>query len=237
MANIPELSLIIPVYNEEETLEDLIKRVYDAEFKFDFEIIIVDDGSKDSSRDIERRLEEEYPNIRVLFNDVNLGKSQTVRRGVLESKGRFVVTQDADLEYEPAELQEMMDFIREDDLEAVYGNRFGKKNKVIYWQNYWGNKILSFVSNLFTYFRLGVWIPDMEVCYKLIRGDIFRSIAENLESTSNFGLEPETTARLSKFTIDGRHVQFGVVPISYYPRSNGTGKEDEGLEGWFEGFG
>lgn len=227
-----ELSLIVPVYNEEKTLEDLINKIYEAGFDFDFEIIIVDDGSKDSSRDIERELEKKHSNIRVLFNDINLGKSQTVRKGILASKGKYVVTQDADLEYEPQELQEMMDFIRDEELDVVYGDRFGKKNRVIYWQNYWGNKFLSFVSNVFTYLRIGVWIPDMEVCYKLVKGNVFRDIAQNLESTSNFGLEPETTAKLSKYKIDGRYLRFGVIPISYHPRSVEQGKH---MKAWKDG--
>ena len=110
-------------------------------------------------------------------------------------------------------------------LDVVYGNRFGKKNKVIYWQNYFGNKSLSIFSNLFTYPRIKTWIPDMEVCYKLINGNAARRIAEQIVSKSTFGLEPEITAKLSRYKVNKKHLKFGVVPISYYPRTLAEGKK------------
>src|SRR5690606_2854949 len=221
------ISIIIPVYNEEKTLEELVKKVLSFKLPQEFqkEIVIVNDGSKDKSWEIMQKLEKENPEIKAISNEKNIGKTQTVRNGILETTGDFVVIQDADLEYIPSEISDLLDLALEKDLDVVYGNRFGKKNDVIYWQNYFGNKLLSFISNIFTYPRIKTWIPDMEVCYKLIKGNIVREIAQTIESKSNFGFEPEITAKLSKYKRDGKHLAFGIVPISYYPRTIADGKK------------
>lgn len=221
------LSLVIPIWNEEKTLEILVQKVLQVNFPegINTEIILVNDGSKDKSGEIMDELARKHENIKSYHNEQNSGKTQTVKNGLSYTTGDYVVIQDADLEYEPAELAEMMQLMIEKDLDVVYGNRFGKKNKVVYWQNYIGNRALSFFSNIFTYPRIKVFIPDMEVCYKMMRGDVARELGKTIESTSRFGLEPEITAKLSKYKINGKHLKFGVVPISYYPRTLAEGKK------------
>ncbi len=229
------LSIVIPAYNEEKTLEELVNRVLKVKFPedIDTEIIIVNDGSQDNTGKIAKSLDKKHKNIKAFDNAENSGKSQTVRNGLLKTKGDIVVIQDADFEYDPNELVDLLNLMRENNLEVVYGNRFGKKNKVIYWQNYIGNKFLSLVSNVFTYPRIGVWLPDMEVCYKMIKGDIARKLGEEIVSTTMFGLEPEITAKLSQYTIEKRRLKFGVVPISYLPRSIKEGKK---MKAFNDGF-
>lgn len=228
------ISIVIPAYNEEKTLETLVNKVTDLKFKdFEKEIIIVNDGSKDKTFEIMKKLESENPTIKAFENERNMGKTQTVKHGLLKSNGDYVVIQDADLEYEPLELIEILELAVSKNLDVVYGNRFGKKNKVIYWQNYIGNKALSFFSNIFTFPRIKVWLPDMEVCYKLVRGDVIRDIAKTIESKSTFGLEPEITAKLSKYRINGKNLKFGTMAISYYPRSINEGKK---MKAFSDGF-
>lgn len=221
------LSIIIPVYNEETTLEILVQKVINVNLPQNYkkEILIVNDGSRDKSWEIIKSLEKKSKEIRGINNPKNLGKSQSVRNGILESRGDAVIIQDADLEYEPEEIKELLEIFIKRNFDVVYGNRFGKKNKVIYWQNFWGNKTLSAFSNLFTFPKIKKWIPDMEVCYKLIRGDVAREIAKGIVSKTNFGVEPEITAKLSKYKLNGKHLKFEVVPISYYPRSIKEGKK------------
>ncbi len=223
-----KLSVIIPAYNEENTLETIIDKV--LEFKLpdniQKEILILNDSSKDKTPEIINKLAQKHKEIKAIHNEKNLGKSQTVRKGILESSGDMIVIQDADLEYEPAEISSLVEKQQKEDLDVVYGNRFGRKNKVIYIQNFLGNKFLSFISNIFTYLRIRTWIPDMEVCYKLVDGDIARELAKNLTATSNFGFEPEITAKLSRYkNEDGSHLKFGIVPISYHPRTLEEGKK------------
>lgn len=221
------LSVVIPVWNEEKTLEILVNKVLSVNFPSDIEteIILVNDGSTDKSADIMNSLSQRYSNVKSFHNLSNSGKTQTVKNGISYSTGDYVVIQDADLEYEPNELADMMQLLIEKNLDVVYGNRFGKKNKVVYWQNYIGNIVLSFISNLFTYPRIRTYIPDMEVCYKLLPGNVAREIGKTITSTSKFGLEPEITAKLSKYKLDGRRLKFGVVTVSYYPRTIAEGKK------------
>lgn len=222
-----KLSIVMPAYNEERTLRDVVTKVLGVQWPRDIEVelIIVNDGSKDQTWQIMQDLAREHSRVHIFDNPQNLGKSQTVKRAILESTGDLVVIQDADLEYVPAELVDLLDKMRSENLDVVYGNRFGKKNKVIYWQNFYGNKFVTLISNIFTYPRLRTYIPDMEVCYKLIRGDVAREIAAQITATSTFGLEPEITARLARYKLDGKRLKFGIVPISYLPRSIAEGKK------------
>lgn len=222
-----KLSIIIPVYNESRTLQELVEKVLELELpnKIAKEIIIVDDGSSDASGEIMTDMAKKYKEIKIIKNAKNLGKSQTVKNGIAASTGDFVIIQDADLEYLPSEIADLLKIAIESDLDVVYGNRFGKNNKVIYWQNYLGNCFLSFLTNLFTFLRIKIYIPDIEVCYKLIKGDIARKIGKSIESTSSFGFEPEVTAKLSKYKKNGLHLKFGIVPVSYFPRTVKDGKK------------
>ncbi len=229
------LSIIIPVYNEEKTLSELIHKVIEVDWGVKYEIIIVEDGSSDNSKKIINNLCSMFSQVRAIFNEKNVGKTQTVKRGLLLSKGEYVTIQDADLEYEPNELLMIYNYAVKNNLDVVYGNRFGKKIKLyIYIQNYIGNRFISFISNLLTYPRIKVWIPDMEVCYKLIRGDICRIVAKDIISVTNFGLEPEITARLSKYKKENEnHLSWGILPITYKARSIQGGKK---MKAFRDGF-
>ena len=222
-----KLSIVIPAWNEEKTLAQMVEKVISIKYPHinEIEVIIVNDGSTDSTWEIMKDLEKRFPEVHAFSNEKNSGKSQTVKNGILKTTGDVVVIQDADFEYEPNEISDLLNLMVQKDLDVVYGNRFGKKNKVIYWQNYMGNKFLSFVSNVFTYPRIKVWIPDMEVCYKLMNGEVARAVGGNITSTSRFGLEPEVTAKLSRYKLNGKHLKFGIVSISYFPRSIAEGKK------------
>jgi glycosyltransferase involved in cell wall biosynthesis len=222
-----KLSIVIPAYNEEKTLNDILKKVIKVKLfaGFEKEIIIVNDCSKDKTLEIAEEIAKSNSNIIVITNPQNIGKSQSVRNGILSSTGEFVVIQDADLEYEPQDFADMLQKAVEGGYEVVYGNRFGRNNKVIYWQNYIGNIALSFFSNIFTFMRIKIYIPDMETCYKLVDGHIIRDLASGLTAKSNFGFEPEITAKLSKYKLKNRHLRFAIHPINYYPRSVAEGKK------------
>jgi len=230
------LSIIIPVHNEENTLVEIVHKILDLKLPESVtkEIIILDDFSTDGSGEIIKNLGEEYRAIRVFQNEVNLGKSLTVKRGINESLGDYIIVQDADLEYCPDDIVRMVELMMEEKLDVVYGNRFGKRSKVIYLRNYIGNRIVSLVSNVFTFLRIKTWIPDMEVCYKLIRGSIARKIANDLKSKSTFGFEPEITAKLSRFERKGKHLKFGILPVSYYPRTIEEGKHMRAFKDGFK---
>lgn len=231
-----KLSIVIPIYNEEKTLETLVNNVLAVQFpeNIQTEIILVNDGSKDSSAEIMKKLSNEHPQIIKSFhNEKNSGKTQTVKNGLSYTTGDLVVIQDADLEYDPQELVDLINLLQRENLDVVYGDRFGKKNKVVYWQNYIGNRALSLFSNLFTYPRIRVFIPDIEVCYKMVKGNVARELGKTIKSTSKFGLEPEITAKLSKYKLEGKHLRFGIVPISYYPRTIAEGKK---MSAFSDGF-
>ncbi len=229
------LSFIIPAYNEERSLAVLLDKVLAVKISngVSKEIIIINDASKDKTKEIAESYAKKYSELKVLSNEVNMGKSQTVRKGILASTGDYVIIQDADLEYEPDEISSLLEKAISENLDVVYGNRFGKSNKVIYWGNYIGNRSLSFFSNFFTFPRIGVWLPDMEVCYKLIRGNVARDLAQTIISKSNFGFEPEITAKLSKYKLSNKHLRFAIVPISYVPRSIAEGKHMKAIRDGF----
>ena len=217
-----KISIIIPVYNEQRTLKQLLDKVTKLKFKnLTKEMIIVDDKSTDESVKIIQSYKREK-GVMVFMNKKNQGKSRSVKRGILASSGDIVVIQDADLEYEPKNLLEMAKLIQEDQADIVYGNRFGLKlkNKG---PNYLGNFFLTKVSNVFTSLR-GFTVPDMETCYKMAKGKVFRQIANNLKSRDNFSIEPELTARFSKFKMKGRRLRLKIIDINYYPRTSTEGK-------------
>ncbi len=222
-----KLSIVIPIYNEEKTLATLLEKVLEIKLPQNFqkEIILCNDFSKDSSQQIIDDYCNKFDFIKSIKNKKNLGKTQTVKQGLLQSTGDFVVIQDADLEYEPQDLVEMLDQGLKKKCDVIYGNRFGQDNGTIYIKNFYGNIFLSFFSNLFTIHHTKVLIPDMEVCYKMVKGDIIREIAPKIKSTSNFGFEPEITARLSHYKKNNNTIKFLILPISYYPRTIAEGKK------------
>ena len=151
----------------------------------------------------------------------------------------MVAIQDADLEYDPKDLLKMVEVFKKEPIDVIYGNRFGKNNKIIYYANWLGNRGLSLFSTLFTYPKARMWTSDMETCYKMVKGDIFRKIAKTISAKTNFGFEPEITAKLAKFKIKdrkekGRHIKFAQIPIDYYPRTVAEGKKMKGLSDGFK---
>ena len=234
-----KLSIIVPIYNEEKTLEEIIQQLVSLPLGVEKEVILVNDASQDRTIEILQQYQEKEGFI-VLHNPQNLGKSQTVKKGILQSTGDLVVIQDADLEYNPENWHEFIKLFQNDNFDVIYGNRFGKDNKVIYWQNWFGNRFLSIVSSFFTYMRCGIITTDMEVCYKMAKGEVFRDIAQTIVSKSNFGFEPEVTAKFSKYRIDGKRLRFKQIPIDYIPRSVAEGKHmkafSDGMKALWEIF-
>ena len=229
-----KLSIIVPAYNEENTLIKMLEKLLALDFGPNtiIEVIVINDGSKDKTLKLLNSYSKNKNNLKILDNPKNIGKSRTVQRGILESKGDFMIIQDADLEYDPNDILRLIKHCIDNNLDFVYGNRFNGSNKLIYKSFFIGNKGVSLVSNIFTFPKLKKIIPDMEVCYKLIKGDIARDIASKLTATSNFGFEPEVTARLANYKINGRHLKFDILPISYFPRTIEQGKKIR----WKDGF-
>lgn len=233
---VQKFSLIIPVYNEAKTLSKILDTILNLKWGVDIEIIAINDCSTDDSAKILESYKISHK-IKVLTNPANIGKSQSVKRGILASTGDLVAIQDADLEYEPQDLLKILQLFQNKDFDVVYGNRFGKNNKIIYYSNWLGNRLLSVISSIFTYPRARMWTSDMEIGYKVIRGYIFREIATTLSAKTTFGFEPEVTAKLSKYKIKSeksRHIKFKEIPINYNPRTIAEGKKMKGLSDGFK---
>lgn len=240
------LSIVIPAYNESATILKILQKLKDCDFSgqigqtINKEIIVINDCSTDKTSELASQFARENKGekliIKVLDNEQNMGKSQSVKRGILASNGDWVVIQDADLEYEPTDLIELLKQGIIKDCDVVYGNRFGQYNDVIYWKNFLGNLALSCFSNLFTIGNIRVFIPDMEVCYKMVKGTIFREVAATISSKSNFGFEPEITAKLGHYCKKVTHLKFLILPISYNPRSIADGKKMKAFRDGIKAF-
>ncbi len=215
------LSVVVPCYNEEATLEACIARVLairDENLKLD--IVIVNDCSKDNSRAIAEALAAKHPEITVLHHEVNQGKGAALRDGFAKAKGDFVVVQDADLEYDPQDLKRMLPPLVDGRAEVVFGTRFQShdERKVTYFWHTLANQILTIMSNVCSNMNL----TDMETCYKMFRRDIIQQI--RIEE-SRFGIEPELVAKLGKIRIEGRRPHIYEVGVSYHGRSYEEGKK------------
>jgi glycosyltransferase involved in cell wall biosynthesis len=213
------LSVVIPVYNEEKTIKELLNKVMEVE-PSDKEVIIVDDCSKDNTRAILSEIKKEYPQIKLVLKEVNRGKGHTVALGYKESTGEYVIVQDADLEYEPSEYQKLLRALDEEKVDVIYGSRFSGNYEQMSTAHYWGNKMLTLVTNLL----YGVMLTDMETCYKLVPGEFARSL--NIKS-DRFDFEPEITAKILKSGL-----RIKEVPISYKGRKFSEGKKIT----WKDGF-
>lgn len=226
------ISVIIPAYNEINTISLVIEKV--EETPYDKEIIIVDDGSKDGTREYlsskynvqtgdsdATALEMSDKNssgcttrIRVIFHEKNMGKGAALRSGIKNATGDIIVIQDADLEYDPKDYHALFQPILEGKADVVYGSRFtGGTHRVFYFWHYVGNKLITLVSNMFTDLNL----TDMETCYKAFRKEMLEGV--NIES-NRFGFEPEITAKMAQ-----KKCRIYEVPISYYGRSYEEGKK------------
>lgn len=212
------LSVVIPCYNEAATVEALLDRVLAS--RFTGEVVIVDDGSSDGTRDILANVNESR--VKVIFQPSNMGKGAALRKGFASVHCDFVVVQDADLEYDPADWELLLEPLLADRADVVYGSRFqsSRPRRVLYYWHYVGNRILTTLSNIFTDLNL----TDMETCYKAFRREVIQSI--NIEE-NRFGFEPEITAKVA---AGGWRVW--EVGISYSGRTYAEGKKI----GWRDGL-
>ena len=207
----PCLSVVMPCYNEAATVVEVARRVLASPFTR--ELIIVDDASTDGTPDLARSISD--PRVRVLTQPFNQGKGAALRRGFPEATSDYVIVQDADLEYDPAEYSTVLGPLLAGDADVVYGSRFlsGHAHRVLYYWHSVGNRFLTTASNMFTNLNL----TDMETCYKAFRREIIQSI--EIEE-DRFGFEPEITAKVAKLGV-----RVYEVGISYYGRTYAEGKK------------
>ncbi len=208
-----KLSIVIPCYNEEKNIEEILNKVISVKLEdIEKEIIVIDDCSKDNSRKI---LESNKNKIqKILYHKQNMGKGAALRTGFENATGDYIIIQDADLEYNPTEYEKLLQPLINNECDVVYGSRF--KNKSYdkgYFANRLANKVLTKISNIFTHYEL----TDMETCYKVFKSEIIKKIdlREN-----RFGFEPEITAKLAK-----AKAKLIEVSIEYNPRSKNEGKK------------
>ncbi len=213
------LSVVIPCYNEENTILELVKSVLNSPIDLK-EIIIIDDYSKDKTRDLLKNIKD--PNVKIIYHEKNKGKGAALRTGFNAITGDICIVQDADLEYDPQEYKVVIDPIILGKADVVYGSRFqgGGAHRIVYFWHRIGNGFLTLLSNIFTDLNL----TDMETCYKAFKSDVIKSI--KIEE-SRFGFEPEITAKIAKMNL-----RIYEVGISYYGRTYAEGKKI----GWRDGF-
>ncbi len=213
------LSIVIPVFNEVTTIEEILRRVHSVDAGLDKEIIVVDDGSTDGTREILERLAS--PSLKVFFHEKNTGKGSALHTAFAEAGGDIILVQDADLEYDPREYPKLLEPILDGRADVVYGSRFlGGPHRVLFFWHYVGNRILTTFSNMLSNLNL----TDMETCYKVFR----KAVLEQVKLKSKrFGFEPEVTIKLAKLKC-----RFYEVPISYSGRDYSEGKKI----GWKDGL-
>jgi glycosyltransferase involved in cell wall biosynthesis len=214
-----KLSVVMPVYNERATLREVVLKVLAVPLAI--ELICVDDGSRDGSREILAELQSEHPQIRVALQPQNMGKGAALRRGIQEATGDFVIIQDADLEYDPAEYPLMLEPLVQGKADVVFGSRFlgSAPHRVLYFWHSVANFLLTLLSNCLT----NVNLSDMETCYKGFRREVIQAIP--LEE-DRFGFEPEITVKVAK-----RRLRIYEVGISYWGRTYEEGKKIRWTDG------
>ena len=217
-----KLSIVIPVFNEAATIAKIVGLVRAVEVGMEKEILLVDDCSRDGTRDVLAGLAAESADLKVIYHEVNQGKGAAWRSGFSAATGDIVLIQDADLEYDPNEYPRLLKPILDGRADVVYGSRFlgGGAHRVVYYWHYLGNKLLTTLSNMTTNLNL----TDMEVCYKVFKREIIQGIPLR---ENRFGFEVEVTAKVAR-----RKCRIYEVPISYYGRDYAEGKKI----GWRDGF-
>ncbi len=212
-----KLSIVIPVYNEKDTIETILEHV--RRTPFEKEIIIVDDFSTDGTRDVLHRISDDS-DLHIILHEKNMGKGAALRTGFTRVTGDIVIIQDADLEYDPSEYDRLVSPIVNDKADVVYGSRFmGGSRRVLYFWHTVGNRFLTLLSNMMTNLNL----TDMETCYKVFRRDVIDRITVK---SNRFGVEPELTAKIARLGV-----RVYETPISYYGRRYSEGKKI----GWKDG--
>lgn len=223
-----KLSIVVPCYNEESTLEEIIQETLRLKSdSLELEIIIIDDCSRDSSRKVARRIADHCPEVRLCFHERNQGKGAALRTGFLAATGDYVGIQDADLEYNPQDYMKMIQPLIENRADIVLGSRYLRKDDriVLKWWHSTMNRFLTWMSNIFT----DLDISDMETCYKLFRREVIQKIAPRLRE-NRFGFEPEVVSEIARcMRFEGWRV--GEVAIDYRPRTFSEGKKI----GWKDG--
>jgi glycosyltransferase involved in cell wall biosynthesis len=215
-----KLSVVMPIYNEQKTLREVVGRVLAV--PIEIELICVDDGSRDGSRDLLAELANEFRQMRVFLQPKNMGKGSALRRGIQEATGDYVIVQDADLEYDPGDYPALLEPLLQGKADVVYGSRFlgAAPHRVLYFWHSIGNKVLTLISNALTNLNL----TDMETCYKVFRREVIQTIPIEED---RFGFEPEITVKVAK-----RRLRIYEVGISYWGRTYEEGKKI----GWRDGF-
>ncbi len=208
-----KLSVVIPVYNERDTIGEIVNRV--QRVNISKEIIIVDDGSTDGTRERLQQIRAEQGNVHLILQPRNMGKGKALRAGFAAATGEYVIVQDADLEYDPEDYHKLLGPLERQQADAVYGSRFitTEEHRVLYFWHSMGNKLLTLLSNMATDLNLS----DMETCYKVFRRELIQSI--ELEE-DRFGFEPEITCKLAR-----ARARIYEVGIAYHGRTYEEGKK------------
>jgi len=224
---IKTLSIIIPAYNEEKTIHLILNKIHEVELVNGIkkEVVIVNDCSKDQTSEAIKKYMNDNPGLSISFyeHEINKGKGAALHTGIAQAKGEIIVIQDADLEYDPQEYNDLLKPFFNANADVVYGSRFVGANphRILFFWHTIGNKFLTFLSNIFTNLNL----TDMETCYKMFRSEIIKNIALK---ERRFGFEPEVTAKISKI----KEVKIYEIGISYYGRTYAEGKKIS----WKDGF-
>jgi glycosyltransferase involved in cell wall biosynthesis len=222
-----DLSIIIPVYNEEKNVTTLLETVLSSiDSKIKYELIMIEDGSNDNTKTKLEEFHLLHPETRLIINERNLGKSASVIKGINAANSEYIVIQDADLEYNPMDINTLYRDISEKNYDVALGNRFAQYNPKIHWYGFYGNIILTTIFNVFSIGRINIVVGDMHVCYKMMRTSIAKEIVNSIgEVKDSFALDTIILVRLTQFKKNGQNLKFVNIPVFYYPRQISEGKK------------